>query len=162
MDQENQLSCTTVHPNRSTDDHMYTLRRLSEERWRKGLPTYVFTLDLNKAFDRVNVLGAHFATIRCTSLSHKPAYNSNTARKNVGTMEWAAHKQPRTDTGNLTRMPHITIPICGDDGLCHSTSLLSATHRSELVRHSTANHSCICRRHCPHYRLIFVYEQCTG
>lgn len=41
-------------PNRSTDDHIFTLRRMSEERWRKGFPTYILALDLNKAFDRVN------------------------------------------------------------------------------------------------------------
>lgn len=41
-------------PNRSTDDHIFVLRRISEERWRKGLPTYILSLDLRKAFDMVD------------------------------------------------------------------------------------------------------------
>lgn len=40
--------------NRSTDDHVFTLRRVCEERWRHGLPTYVLSLDLRKAFDMVD------------------------------------------------------------------------------------------------------------
>lgn len=32
---------------------IFTLRRISEERWRKGLPTYVMSIDLRKAFDRL-------------------------------------------------------------------------------------------------------------
>lgn len=40
--------------NRSTDGHIFTLRRISEEGWRKGLPTYILSLDLSKAFDMVN------------------------------------------------------------------------------------------------------------
>lgn len=42
-------------PNRSTDDHIFTLRRITEERWRHGLPTYTMSIDLMKAFDMVNV-----------------------------------------------------------------------------------------------------------
>jgi len=41
-------------PNRSTDDHVFTLRRLCEERWRMGLPTFILSIDLRKAFDMVN------------------------------------------------------------------------------------------------------------
>lgn len=41
-------------PNRSTDGRVFTLHRVSEERWKKGWPTYILVLDLNKAFDRVN------------------------------------------------------------------------------------------------------------
>lgn len=42
-------------PNRSTDDHIFVLRRLAEERWRKGLPTYITSIDLKKAFDLVDI-----------------------------------------------------------------------------------------------------------
>lgn len=41
--------------NRSTDDHIFTLRRVTEERWRKGLPTYIVSIDLRKAFDMINI-----------------------------------------------------------------------------------------------------------
>lgn len=40
--------------NRSTDDHIFTMRRVCEERWRKGLPTFILSIDLRKAFDMVN------------------------------------------------------------------------------------------------------------
>lgn len=40
--------------NRSTDDHIFTLRRIAEERWRKGLPTVLLSIDLRKAFDMVD------------------------------------------------------------------------------------------------------------
>lgn len=42
-------------PNRSTDDHIFTLRRITEERWRHGRPTYIFSIDLKKAFDMVSI-----------------------------------------------------------------------------------------------------------
>lgn len=41
--------------NRSTDDHLFTIRRVTEERWRKGVPTYILAIDLKKAFDRVEL-----------------------------------------------------------------------------------------------------------
>lgn len=40
--------------NRSADDHIFVLRRVTEERWRKGLPTFVLSIDLHKAFDMVD------------------------------------------------------------------------------------------------------------
>lgn len=40
---------------RSTDDHIFTLRRILEERWRKGIPTYVMSIDLRKAFDMLDM-----------------------------------------------------------------------------------------------------------
>lgn len=42
-------------PNKSCDDHLFTVKRVLEERWTKGLATYVLSLDLRKAFDRVNI-----------------------------------------------------------------------------------------------------------
>lgn len=42
-------------PNRSCDDQLYILKRVLEERWNHGLTTYIFSLDLQKAFDRVNI-----------------------------------------------------------------------------------------------------------
>lgn len=41
--------------NRSTDDHLFVLRRLTEERWRVGRPTYILSLDMHKAFDNVDL-----------------------------------------------------------------------------------------------------------
>lgn len=41
--------------NRSTEDHIFTLRRITEERWRKGLPTFVVSIDLKKAFDMLDI-----------------------------------------------------------------------------------------------------------
>lgn len=41
--------------NRSTDDHIFTVRRVIEERWRKGLLTHVIAIDLKKAFDRIDL-----------------------------------------------------------------------------------------------------------
>lgn len=41
--------------NRSCDDHMFTIRRILEEQWRKGKLTFVLSLDLEKAFDKVNL-----------------------------------------------------------------------------------------------------------
>jgi hypothetical protein len=34
--------------NRSAGDHIYAVRRILEERWRKGETTYVVALDLKK------------------------------------------------------------------------------------------------------------------
>lgn len=44
--------------NRSCDDHMFTftIRRILEEQWRKGRMTYILSLDLEKAFDKVNLI----------------------------------------------------------------------------------------------------------
>lgn len=39
--------------NRSSDDQIFVTKRILEERWRKGLPTYVLSLDLKQAFDQV-------------------------------------------------------------------------------------------------------------
>lgn len=39
--------------NRSCDDHIFVTKRILEERWRKGLTTYVLALDLQQAFDQV-------------------------------------------------------------------------------------------------------------
>jgi hypothetical protein len=41
--------------NRSTDDHMFTLRRILDENWREGTKTYVMALDIEKAFDTVDL-----------------------------------------------------------------------------------------------------------
>lgn len=41
--------------NRSTDDHIFMFRHVTEERWRAGLPTYALSLDLHKAFDNVDL-----------------------------------------------------------------------------------------------------------
>lgn len=40
--------------NRSVDDQVFVLRRVLDERWRKGYPTFVLSLDLSKAFDMVD------------------------------------------------------------------------------------------------------------
>ena len=39
--------------NRSTDDQIFVVKRILEERWRKGLTTYVLAIDLKQAFDKV-------------------------------------------------------------------------------------------------------------
>jgi endonuclease/exonuclease/phosphatase family metal-dependent hydrolase len=41
--------------NRSTSDHIYAVRRVLEERWRKGKLTFVVALDLKKAFDTIDI-----------------------------------------------------------------------------------------------------------
>lgn len=41
--------------NRSTEDHIFALRRVTEERWRKGLPTFILSIDLREAFDTVKL-----------------------------------------------------------------------------------------------------------
>lgn len=42
-------------PNRSCDDEVFILKRILEERWNFGLPTYLLVLDFAKAFDTVNI-----------------------------------------------------------------------------------------------------------
>lgn len=42
-------------PNRSTDDHVYTAKSILDERCRKGKVTYVLSLDLKQAFDRLKL-----------------------------------------------------------------------------------------------------------
>lgn len=44
--------------NRSVDDHLYTLNRVLEEEWNSGNVLYVLSLDLEKAFDKVNLIAA--------------------------------------------------------------------------------------------------------
>lgn len=41
--------------NRSMDDHIFTIRRVTEERRRKGLRTYLLSVDLREAFDNVDL-----------------------------------------------------------------------------------------------------------
>lgn len=41
--------------NRSTDDHIFTLRRLLDEEWREDKRLYVMAIDLEKAFDTVDL-----------------------------------------------------------------------------------------------------------
>lgn len=41
--------------NRSTDDQVFITRRLLEERWNAGFKTFVASLDISKAFDRVEI-----------------------------------------------------------------------------------------------------------
>lgn len=41
--------------NRSTDDHVFTAKSILDERWRKGQVTYVLSLDLKQAFDRLKL-----------------------------------------------------------------------------------------------------------
>lgn len=42
-------------PNRSTDDHIFTLRRVLDEKWREGTKCYVMAVDIEKAFDTVDL-----------------------------------------------------------------------------------------------------------
>lgn len=42
--------------NRSTDDHIFTLRRVLDTKWREGTTVYVVALDLERAFDNVNLV----------------------------------------------------------------------------------------------------------
>lgn len=39
--------------NRSCDDHTFVIKKLLDERWKKGLKTYVLALDIKQAFDRL-------------------------------------------------------------------------------------------------------------
>lgn len=41
--------------NRSVDDHLFTLNRIMEEEWNTGNVLFVLSLDLEKAFDKVNL-----------------------------------------------------------------------------------------------------------
>ncbi|GBP43269.1 Retrovirus-related Pol polyprotein from type-2 retrotransposable element R2DM; Endonuclease [Eumeta japonica] len=39
---------------RSTDDHIFVVRRILDEKWKAGKPAYVLQLDIEKAFDSVD------------------------------------------------------------------------------------------------------------
>lgn len=41
--------------NRSTEDHMFTIRRVLDEEWRSGNRIYVLSIDLARAFDTVDL-----------------------------------------------------------------------------------------------------------
>ena len=40
---------------RSTTDHLFVVQRILQERWNGGVPVAVMSLDIEKAFDRVNL-----------------------------------------------------------------------------------------------------------
>lgn len=41
--------------NRSTDDYIFTLRRVLDEQWKEETKTYVMAVDIKKAFDTINL-----------------------------------------------------------------------------------------------------------
>lgn len=42
-------------PNRSCDDLIFVIKQVLDARWNHGLPTYVLSLDFEKAFDLVDI-----------------------------------------------------------------------------------------------------------
>lgn len=44
-------------PGRSTIDHLHVLQRLLQENWNEGNPLILMSLDIQKAFDRVSLMG---------------------------------------------------------------------------------------------------------
>lgn len=42
-------------PERSTSDHLYVVQRILQEKWNGGIPVGIMSLDLEKAFDRVDL-----------------------------------------------------------------------------------------------------------
>lgn len=86
--------------NRSTDDQIFIARSVLDERWRKGKTTYILSIDLKQAFDRLKL--EHISAI----LQHKgvPNYLINRILAACLTektcIQWFGRK---TDSVNKTR-----------------------------------------------------------
>ncbi|GBP33474.1 hypothetical protein EVAR_23877_1 [Eumeta japonica] len=57
---------------RSTDDHIFVVRRILDEKWKAGKPAYVLQLDIEKAFDSVDFCALYILRTRVnTTLANR-------------------------------------------------------------------------------------------
>ncbi|GBP94453.1 hypothetical protein EVAR_67794_1 [Eumeta japonica] len=108
---------------RSTDDHIFVVRRILDEKWKAGKPAYVLQLDIEKAFDSVDFCALY--DILRTRVNTTLANRIMSCLKEHTSILWFGQKPKYHQGKGQTRMSTRLFTIVLDDVLRTLEELVS-------------------------------------